>query len=195
MRKKLIIFLLCIFLFITSYIIAIKSNVISESTFQKYTVAFQKYSDGIANKKLVIIIDYTLPIFKKRLWILNTKTNEILLNCHVSHAFASGIFHPSELSNEVSSNKSCAGAFLSKENYIGKYGKSMRVEGLEIGINSNARMRNIVFHPVTQFKIKGITIPGCYAYYSLGCFAVSNDNMLKIAEVVSEGSFIYVNYN
>ena len=186
--------LLFILFGVVFFVFSAKNNTISEATLKKYSNSFQKHLNKISSKNVAIIIDYTMPINRKRLWLINTKTNKIIFNCYVAHAISSGFIYAQDLSNNIGSEKSCGGSFLSKEKYIGNYGNSLRIDGLE-KINNNARKRCIVFHPLTKIKMKGFTIPKMYAYYSLGCFALAENDLQFILNHLSEGSFIYVNTN
>jgi hypothetical protein len=66
-----------------------------------------------------VFIDYSLPVFRKRLWIVNLKNNEVVLNCHVAHAYNSGKIYPTKFSNTISSNISSKGAFVTGFDYDG----------------------------------------------------------------------------
>ena len=144
------------------------------------------------NSDYAILIDYSLPVFARRLWLVNLKTDSVLLNCHVSHAHRSGLIYAADLSNEVGSNKSCIGKFITQEAYTGSYGYSMRIAGLENGVNDKAHQRNIVFHPVVKPKLAGLPLPEFTSLYSNGCFATLEDNMKLLVDKTADGSLVLV---
>ncbi|MES2748574.1 MAG: murein L,D-transpeptidase catalytic domain family protein [Bacteroidota bacterium] len=101
---------------------------------------------GKVNKEFLTIVDYSLPSTVKRLWIIDTKQNKIILNSLVAHGKNSGENFATSFSNKSESNKSSLGFFITGETYIGKHGLSLKLDGLENGINDMARTRAIVMH-------------------------------------------------
>ncbi len=100
--------------------------------------------------------------------------------------------YANELSNENGSLKSCKGVFKTEEQYFGSFGKSMRIRGLDVGLNDHARERNIVFHPIPEFKIKGYKVPEWLLWYSDGCFAARKSNMDFLTENYCNGKIVVV---
>jgi len=131
-----------------------------------------------------IIIDYTLPVYARRLWVLNLSSDEIVLNSHVSHAWNSGILYADTFSNIVSSEYSCAGFFKTENAYESSFGKGeyklgMRINGLETK-NDNALERSIVFH--------------CsHSPWSSGCFMTFPKTNKRIIDSTKDGSLVFVN--
>lgn len=139
-----------------------------------------EYEEYISNKKYCILVDYTAPIFYKRLWVINLKNGNVMVNCHVSHALKTGVFMPTDFSNEEGSNKSPYGSFVTGETYYGKFGYSMRLHGLEKGINDNSFKRYITFHPIKQ------------SIWSEGCFMTSKECAKKVIDMTKNGCFMFV---
>jgi hypothetical protein len=110
------------------------------------------------------------------------KKKEIVLTSKVSHAYNSGRKCPTKFSNVVGTKKSCTGAFLTLNSYYGQWGYAMRIEGLDNGINDNARKRSIVFHSNVVQKTS----------WSEGCFTTPTDINRKLINLVKEGNLIYV---
>jgi len=137
------------------------------------------------SKKYVVIIDYTKPMLTDRLFLIDIESNKIILKSQVSHAIKTGNSYPNYFSNEIGSEKSCYGAFITAETYYGKYGYSLVVDGKDKGINDNARKRKIVFH-----STKKMTNPNYPLTY--GCFATSDDINLKLINMIKGGSLVYV---
>lgn len=135
----------------------------------------------VANGRYVTIIDYSLSILSDRLYVVDMKSNEIILRSPVSHAFNSGLLHAGEFSNAKGSEKSCVGAFRTQESYSGRFGYAMRVQGLQKGVNDNARRRAIVFH---TYKV--------WPVYSQGCFVTPKDVNARLIDLIKNGSLVYV---
>ena len=109
-----------------------------------YSKARQK---GLVDKQLVTIIDYSKPSTERRLWVVDVGRGKVLFNTWVSHGKNSGNISATSFSNEQGSLKSSLGVFLTDEvPYIGGNGYSLRLVGLEHGINDNAYRRNVVIH-------------------------------------------------
>ncbi len=124
-------------------------------------------------RPIVTLIDYTLPSTKKRLWVLNLDTNEVLMHERVTHGKNSGWDTTELFSNRPHSLSTSLGVFRVAEPYKGKHGRSLRLDGLERGFNHNARRRAIVIHGAKYAK-KTFRHPqhGVRLGRSFGCPAV-----------------------
>lgn len=65
----------------------------SEELLKSFKVKQSQHNTG-ANR-YHILIDYTKPVFMRRLWLVNSATGETILHSHVSHAWRSGVFYVS----------------------------------------------------------------------------------------------------
>lgn len=133
-------------------------------------------------KDLVIIVDYRKNIFSDRLFILDMNKNQIILSSKVSHAWNSGFLYPNSYSNTSGSNKTSKGNFITKGTKQGYFGYSMIIEGLDYGINENARSRAIIFHSDYKMKTK----------WSNGCFATPEKTNKKIIDLTKNGVLVCV---
>ncbi|MEO8964193.1 MAG: murein L,D-transpeptidase catalytic domain family protein, partial [Gammaproteobacteria bacterium] len=88
---------------------------------------------GLDNKQLLTIIDYSKPSSQRRLWVVDLKNDKVLFNTWVAHGKNSGGVKATSFSNNPSSLKSSLGVFVTSNTYTGKHGTSLRVEGLEHG--------------------------------------------------------------
>lgn len=125
----------------------------------------------------VIKIDFSRPSTEKRLWLIDTKTKEVILHTYVAHGKNSGTTYATKFSNDVGSNMSSLGRSLTAEIYVGKHGQSIKLDGLD-KTNNNMRKRAIVIHSATYIEDGA-------GGRSLGCFAVPRKAMqiiLKYAE-------------
>ena len=142
----------------------------------------KEYSDYTKNDSLIVLVDYSYPVFMKRFWVYNLKTDKVVLNTHVSHSWKSGLLFATQFSNTPGSNLSSTGVIRISEKYHGKYGPSLRLDGLEKN-NNKIRERAIVIHPLVDYSVVwDITIPSEIALYSSGCFVLNN----KIIETGKE---------
>lgn len=84
----------------------------------------KEYSDYTKNDSLIVLVDYSYPVFMKRFWVYNLKTDKVVLNTHVSHSWKSGLLFATQFSNTPGSNLSSTGVIRISEKYHGKYGPS-----------------------------------------------------------------------
>jgi hypothetical protein len=92
-------------------------------------------------------------------------------------------------SNEVGSNATSRGAYISYEWYKGKYGTSIRLGGLDAE-NSNALDRAIVMHSAAYATPKFVATHGVLGR-SNGCFAMAPEDFPYALTQLSGGRLIY----
>jgi L,D-transpeptidase catalytic domain len=100
----------------------------------------------VAAPKTLTIIDYSLPSTERRLWVLDLQTGRTLYEEVVAHGRGSGGNMATAFSNAANSHQTSLGLFVTEDTYIGQNGYSMRLNGLEPGVNDQARARAIVMH-------------------------------------------------
>jgi hypothetical protein len=128
-----------------------KGTALDPSLLSKAKQEYWRNRSKLRNARYLTIIDYSKPIIQDRLYVYDLQKQEIVIQARVSHAFRSGLVYPTKFSNEEGSEQSCYGSFLSGEAYEGKFGHSMRIDGLS-STNGQARKRDIVFHPGRTFS-------------------------------------------
>ena len=146
---------------------------------------------GIIKKDYLTIIDFSLSSKVKRMWIIDMNENKILMNSLVAHGKNSGEDYANQFSNTNESNKSSLGFFATGESYIGKHGLSLKLDGLEQGMNNNARHRAIVIHGadyVSENFIKNHNRLG----KSQGCPAVPIELSKKIIQIIKDKSCLFI---
>lgn len=115
--------------------------------FSKAVKGFYKLKEkGIIKKDILTLIDFSLSANSKRLWVIDLATKTILFQSLVAHGRNTGEEYANSFSNSPQSFKSSIGFYSTGELYIGKHGVSLRLDGLEKGVNDNARSRGVVMH-------------------------------------------------
>ena len=99
-----------------------------------------------ADARRLAVIDYTRPSTEQRLWVFDLARGALLHAEHVAHGRGSGGDVPTRFSNVEGSHQSSLGLFATSETYVGENGYSLRMDGLEPGINDAARERLLVMH-------------------------------------------------
>jgi hypothetical protein len=92
------------------------------------------------------LIDYSRPSTEPRLWVLDARTGAVRFRELVAHGRATGENLARHFSNREGSRQSSLGLFRTAETYHGRHGYSLRLDGLEPGVNDRARERAIVMH-------------------------------------------------
>ena len=148
-------------------------------------------SKGIITKDILTLIDFSLPSTSKRLWVIDLATNTILFNTLVSHGINSGLEFATSFSNTQSSNKSSLGFFATGESYIGKNGFSLKLDGLEAGVNNNARSRAVVIHGA-YYANPSILNSQNYLGRSQGCPALPESCSKQIINLIKNKSCLFI---
>ena len=133
-------------------------------------------------KDYVIVVDYRKSILTERLFLLDIKSNRVILSANVSHAWNSGNLFASDFSNEKNSKKSSKGNYITAGTYFGKFGYSMILLGLDKGVNDNAKDRAIIFHSDKKMLTK----------WSWGCFATPDETNKKLIDLTRNGVLVCV---
>jgi hypothetical protein len=147
---------------------------------------------GYTAKSLLAVIDYSRPSTERRLWVVDLTTREVLMNEYVAHGVRSGGVYPTMFSNRYGSNQSSLGTFITENSYYGVRGLSLRLKGLEPGINDRARDRGIVIHGTpnvsahrARFGTQGRTE---------GCPAVSREAASRLVPMLEDGVVVFAWY-
>ncbi len=168
-------------------------NLKNEIAFPVFDYAFQGYSklSGIKKKNILTIIDFSKPSSEERLFIIDLENKELKMKSYVAHGKNSGENEATSFSNESRSLKSSLGFYLTAETYTGKHGYSLRLDGMEKGINSNARNRSIVIHGADYVSESFIEKYGRLGR-SWGCPAVPSELSRQIIDEIAHGSCLFI---
>jgi hypothetical protein len=166
---------------------------INRAAFELAQKGFEKLREQgvILNDSIISIIDFSLPSTDKRLYVVDLKNYQVLYSTYVAHGKNSGKEMANSFSNSPSSNKSSLGFYKTLDTYNGKHGYSLKLEGLEKGINDNAYERAIVFHGAKYVDPNYISRLG-YIGRSQGCPAVSPREATPIINTIKEGSCLFI---
>ena len=142
------------------------------------------------NEDLLTICDYSQSSSNKRLYVLDIKNGEVVFNTFISHGKNSGAQFATSFSNSSSSHKSSLGFMITAETYFGRAGYSLHLDGLETGINSNVRRRDIVMHGSNYVNGERAD-EGTMMGRSYGCPAVPYSQHKKIIDKIKGGSCFF----
>ncbi|SFL87741.1 murein L,D-transpeptidase catalytic domain family protein [Variovorax sp. OV329] len=136
-----------------------------------------RLGEAIALQDLVAVADFSQPSHLPRFHLIDMQTGEIEQSFLVAHGRGSDPRHVGRVlrfSNEVGSNASSEGAYRVGERYVGKHGRSIRLDGLDPS-NSNAEVRAIVIHAAPYVGPEVLQAQGKLGR-SEGCFVFSEED-------------------
>lgn len=157
---------------------------------QAAMAAFARYDQWrprVRNGKYLSVIDFTKHSGRARLFVIEVATGKVDA-IHVAHASKSD---PNDdgmatvFGNVPDSRKSSLGSYVVGEKYYGKYGASMKLDGLE-NTNSLVRARSIVMHPSNY-----VSSARAKQGRSWGCPAVPYAWITKLIDRLRDGSFMF----
>lgn len=145
------------------------------------------------NATFAMLIDFTRPADRHRLFVVNVKTGGIVYQGYTSHGKNSGARNGKKLtfSNIPESKKSSKGLMKTGDTYIGKYGYSLRLHGIQKGINDNVLRRAIVIHPA-PYAADSYVRKHKYPGRSWGCITLDPEVSEQMIDLLKNGSVVYV---
>ena len=151
----------------------------------------ERAGQAIWRRDIVGIADFGVHSSERRFHFVNLEREEVQ-SYHVSHGTGSDPEHDgwlNDYSNVEGSNATSRGAYITWEWYVGRFGTSVRLGGLD-STNSNAFDRAIVMHRAAYAEPGHIERWGRLGR-SNGCFAMG-DEQFKIALLnLSGGRLLY----
>ena len=150
---------------------------------------------GRVRNPVLTVIDYGLPSSRRRLWVLDPKTEQVRFHEFVAHGRGSADARDPgravRFGNEPASRRSSLGAFLTGAAYVGTHGYSLELTGLEPGVNDRAVERRIVIHPADYAGAEFRKAHGRLGR-SFGCPALDPKVSRAVIDAIRDGSVLYV---
>lgn len=148
---------------------------------------------GDAPAERLAVIDFSLPSSVPRLWLFDLSEQALLLHDLVAHGENTGFKYSRHFSNTQGSHQSSIGLFRTQESYHGRFGYSLRMDGLEPGINDLARERAIVIHPADFVSPDWIERNG-FIGRSQGCPAIRPEVADLVVDSLKDGQYLFAYY-
>ena len=145
---------------------------------------------AVARPDLLTVIDYTRPSTEPRMWVLDLQRGSVLYRELVAHGKHSGENMTQAFSNANGSLMTSLGLFITDTSYVGSNGYSLRLRGLDPGINDNAYARAIVIHGAAYVS-QAIAAKLGRLGRSWGCPAVRSEIARKLIDTIKGGTAIY----
>ncbi len=150
-------------------------------------------AEGQFGSPILTVIDYSLPSTEKRLWVIDVVKRQVLFHEFVAHGQNSGDVYAVDFSNRPQSRQSSLGLFRTDDVYDGRHGESLRLIGLEPGVNDRAEERRIVMHGAAYVNARVVQRFGQLGR-SWGCPAVDRAVLPQIIRRIKEGTALFAYY-
>lgn len=162
-------------------------NIIPKKLREAALAYFDVNKGNFANKNYITVVDFSAHSSRSRFFIIDMASGQVQA-LHVAHGKGSdknNDGYAERFSNVSGSEASSIGYYRVSETYAGKYGTSIRLDGLS-STNSNARARAIVLHPAGY-----VSESGSRAGRSWGCFALDPKYAQSVFAKIKRGSLLY----
>ncbi|SDG43168.1 L,D-transpeptidase catalytic domain [Onishia taeanensis] len=160
---------------------------------QVLKLAAQALNCADPDAKRLAVIDFSRSANEKRLWVFDLQQQRLLFKELVSHGKGTGQEFASDFSNMADSHQSSLGLFRTKQSYTGRNGYSLRLEGLEPGINDRAFERAIVIHGADYVSEDFIAANGRLGR-SWGCPAVPSEVAKPLIDSLEDNQYLFAYY-
>ncbi|HET8942851.1 MAG TPA: murein L,D-transpeptidase catalytic domain family protein [Rudaea sp.] len=151
------------------------------------------FRNGQPPSDKLAVIDYSKPSTEPRLWVFDLKRRTLLYQELVAHGRNSGENLATKFSNTLQSRQSSLGLFRTLGTYVGHNGYSLRMQGLEPGINDHALERALVIHGATYVDSAIAHLQGRIGR-SFGCPAVRTAIARPLIDTLKDGQYVFAYY-
>lgn len=166
-------------------------------SFEAFHMAYKgwmKLKDSLGlSKNIISVVDFSQPSTRKRFYLIDMNARKVIYQNYVAHGKNTGALVAKKFSNIPMSYQSSLGFFLTGETYYGKHGLSLKLDGLEKGINHLARKRAIVIHSAKYAEESFIRKYGRLGR-SYGCPALPSENYDEVIDLMKEGTLLFIYY-
>jgi len=166
---------------------------LSQKAFDQAVKGFRQLQQQqrLRNNRYLSICDFSQSSRKKRFYLVDMMNEKLVLHTYVAHGRNSGGEFATRFSNRTESHQSSLGFYLTADTYYGEHGLSLKLKGLESGINDKALHRKIVIHGADYAEPARIRSLG-YLGRSYGCPALPKKESNYIISKIKNGSCLFI---
>lgn len=154
--------------------------------------ALDSHRSSIIQRDMIGIVDFSRHSGEQRFQFVDIANGRIAASFLVAHGRGSDPAHSGWLqsfSNRPGSNATSGGSYLTGETYLGKYGRSRRLHGLDPE-NNLAFARAIVIHSADYVHPSLLQRQGRIGR-SQGCFAVERSAIGQVLDRLGAGRLLF----
>ncbi len=176
--------------------IELKAKGLSYEAFRYAMIGFYTLRDEgrLNGKNIISIIDFTKPSTQQRFYTIDLDRRMIIYHSLVSHGKNTGENLAKSFSNVVHSNQSSLGFYITGETYVGSKGYSLKLDGIESGINDNMRERAVVMHEADYVSEYWISKFGRLGR-SQGCPALPKKISRDVINTIKNKTVVFAYFN
>lgn len=167
------------------------ANLNGKISYDAFKKACKGYNQLPFKSHKISIVDFSQASYKKRFAVIDLKQKKLLYHSYTTHGQKSGEVYAKKFSNINASHQSSLGFFKTGKTYQGKHGYSLRLHGLEKGINDKAFKRAIVIH-AADYATEAFVRKHKRAGRSWGCPALPPALSSKIIDCIKNGSYLFI---
>lgn len=144
-------------------------------------------------ENILSIVDFSQSSLSKRLYVIDLENYALLFNTLVAHGNKTGKEMARSFSNKNRSNKSSLGFYITGNTYMGNNGYSLKLQGVEKGINDFAFRRAIVLHGADYVSADWAANHNQdYIGRSQGCPALPVEMSAEIINELKDGTCLFI---
>jgi len=173
----------------------LSSSNLDQSVLKKALLGYHNFKKSnllAANRAILTIVDFNKSSRENRLWIIDLDKKKLLFNTLVAHGQGSGDDLAQNFSNIENSHQSSLGFYITNNIYQGKHGKSLVLNGMDRGFNTNAKTRAVVVHGAEYVSQDFIKVHGRLGR-SHGCPALPPELTSQIIETIKDRTCLFIN--
>ena len=162
-------------------------GLVPDALLERALLFFDRYKSSFENQNYISVVDFSMKSNQPRMFVINMRSGKVqaIRTAHGAGGDKDDDGYVEELSNIPNSHMSSKGFYQVSEIYHGRYGRSLRLDGLST-TNSNVRRRAIVIH-----GFDGVTETYDHQRLSWGCFSLAWSVKDLVVDKIHSGSLLY----
>ncbi len=157
-----------------------------------FDAAYERVTRAGALTGRLAIADMSKPSTAERLVVLDLDARTIVTRTWVAHGQGSGGLMAERFSNRHDSHQTSLGLYRVGQRITSrKHGAALLLEGLDRGVNDQARAREVIIHGADYVSAEFVAQHGRLGR-SWGCPAVPREQMAIMIASLADGGLLYI---